>query len=73
MLNDAVLRPNEQVASDAAGEQEPNDHDGGRGFCGYPGSLGLCFSNFFLTSKLANFWQNLRGPFSAVSTPNFYK
>ena len=56
MLNDAVLRPNEQVASDAAGEQEPNDHDGGRGFCGYPGSLGLCFSNFFLTSKLANFW-----------------
>ena len=27
------------------------------------------FSNFFLLS--ANFWQTLRGPFSAVSTPNF--
>ena len=29
------------------------------------------FLTFFLTSVVDNFWQTLRGPFSAVSTPNF--
>ena len=32
----------------------------------------LCSSNFFSNFWLiSNFWQTLRGPFSAVSTPNF--
>ena len=29
------------------------------------------YSNFFLSFKLDNFWQTLRGPFSAVSKPVF--
>ena len=29
------------------------------------------YSNFRLTLNLANFWQTLRGSFSAVSKPNF--
>ena len=46
-----------------------------REFAGLAGDrlLPMFFLTFFLTffELLANFWQTLRGPFSAVSTPIF--